>query len=338
MPRPLTFLCSSTAQWNPGDEWIFQGIKHLFQWHYAARPINWVLYDRSPDSFTAPWRCGEKRAKLLGNACHTEFPEHVDAVVVAGTPEWFGPHMEPLFARFGDGATPFLFLGIGYYHENVELNPCEKAILQRAFVTARDEYAVAALAPYGVEPDLLPCPALFSAPLESPSHYVEKIALVLQSDRVPNQNVSTGFKERTLALARSLAGQYAVTVVCNYIDEFREFAGSLDLPVLYRAHAADYFEQLLDFDLVVSTRLHSAIAANSMLKLAVILEESPRVRAAAAQFPFLYPATPEDAPAVIAQLRPAAEARRLLNWKRLFESRYLETLAVALRSYGLNSI
>jgi hypothetical protein len=326
-------LITSTRQWNPGDEWIAAGIRRVLA-DTTGRHINWVLYDRSPDNFESPWTA-QTRRDLLGNSWSPPRDCFFDAVVVAGTPAWAGPHLRPVVECFVQGSTPVLFLGIGHISECIELTGDELTVLKRSFVVTRDPLAMRALAAHGIEATLAVCPSLFSAPFEAPARRLRKIAVVMQNDAVINQAIPSGLKREMFDLVRILAHSYEVAVICNYIDEYCEFRERAGVPVFYTYDSAQYFEIMADFDIVISTRLHSAFLANSLLKPAVVTHDSPRVTAALEQCPYTRQCVPQDVPAMLASLDVDAEVRLLLNWKRDMKAHYTGLVAGALRSYGL---
>lgn len=334
--RPLRILCSSTRQWNPGDEWIARGIRRLFRTLYPDRPLNWVLYDRNPDCFLEPWAASTRRPQLLGNSYQPgqELPPF-DLVVIAGTPEWLGPHLEPIARIPQTSSAPVFYLGIDYPCTALPSTPEDLRTLSRALIVTRGGIARQALQALGFEVHTLPCPALFSAPFEYPTRALQKLAIVLQSDRVANQSVSAGLKARMLHMLPLLQSRFSVKIVCNYIDEYCEFSSSLDCPVFYSYDADDYFGLLSDCDMVISTRLHSALIANSLLKPAIVTNTRPRVTSAAEMCPYVFVCQPEEVPEFLERFEPDRAVRSLFNWKRDQEARYLEILRSALQKHGL---
>ena len=334
--NPLRILCSSTRQWNPGDEWIALGIRRLFHTLYPGRILNWILYDRSPDCFEKPWSAPDRKPLLLGNSYQPgEQLPPVDLLVVAGTPEWLGPHLEPLARIRPTSAAPVFYLGIDYPSAELPLSPFDRKMLSQSLVVARGPMARQALEGLGIQAHLLPCPALFSAFIEYPARTLRRIGLVLQSDRVANQSVSLELKSRMLTLVSQLRERYFVKVICNYIDEFFDFSATAECPVCYSYDSNDYFAYLADCDLVISTRLHSAIIANSLLKPAILTNAEPRATSAVELLPYVIVCEPEAVPGTLEQFDIDPAVRNLFNWKRAQETRYLDLLRGALQEHGL---
>jgi hypothetical protein len=298
--------------------------------------VNWILYDRSPDCFLEPWVKSRRKPHLLGNSYQPgeELPA-VDLVVMAGTPEWLGPHVEALARIRHTSAAPVFYLGIDYPTTELPCSPDDIRMLSGALIVTRGGIARRALQALGIQAHMLPCPALFAAPFEYPARALKSIGIVLQSDRVPNQAVSAAIKARMLGMLPLLQPRFSVKIICNYIDEYLEFSSSLDCPVCYSYDSGDYFRLLSDCDMVISTRLHSALIANSLLKPAIMTNAGPRVYSAAELCPYIFVREPEDVPAFLEHFEPDPVTRNLFNWKRNQEAQYLEILRGALQEHGL---
>ncbi|HYP14527.1 MAG TPA: polysaccharide pyruvyl transferase family protein, partial [Bryobacteraceae bacterium] len=323
---PLHILCCSTRQWNPGDEWIALGVRELFARIYDYRPLNWILYDRSPDSFVEPWECPSRRPGLLGNSYQPQAGGEVfHLAIAAGTPEWRGPHFESVFRS--TRPTPWMFLGVDHVHdEPIQPTDEELSILRTASVVTRGALGAEALSRLGVSSHTLPCPSLFAAKWERPTRQLARVGVVLQSDAIQNQSVPTPLKTASIRLVRDLNKHYQVTVFCNYIDEFRAFRSTLDVPVRYSYDSAEYMDMMSDCDVIVSTRLHSAFLANSLLKPAIVMNDSSRVQSAAALYPYVFPLEPQTVLPFLQQLDVQLVGRQLFNWKRVQEDRYKNLL------------
>lgn len=328
-------LISTTRQWNPGDEFIAWGVRYLMRQVFPDTLLVWVLYDRNPDLFPHPWESPNRREAQLSNSYSPGRALDVDIAVVAGTPEWHGPHLEPLFDEFQARPVPWLFIGIGHASESVTLTAGALRIIKTALVTTRDHLAASALSSYGVRAPVMPCPSIFGAPLEVPTRQIRRIGLVIQSDRVINQRISSDLKTRTLRLADTLLGAYDVRIICNYIDEFLELSERFPRNLFYSYEPMDYVDVLSTCDFVISTRLHSAFLASSMLKPAVVLNPDPRVTSALRAWPHVEYWTPEEVPVRLNSVDVNLWVRTLLNDKRHTERVYVKLLRTHCEQHGL---
>ena len=347
----MNILVSSTRQWNPGDEIILMGVRNLFEEALGAGGINWVLYDRNPDLFVDGFSTHQRRGVLWGNSYHHDSPECFDMALVAGTPEWMGKPLEGFYSTVRKGNLPLFVLGAGYIDAPIVFSEDELFCFQNVLklATVRDEYAASALKGISIRHEILPCPALFANPTNPPfgkgrsnptnpplgkgrskEGSVKKIGFIIQTNKTENQKVTEELSYACAHAVNQLRKKGVdVDVVCHYIDEFVEFAKVL-APVKYSYDSRDYISMIGSYDLVLSTRLHGAILANSLGKPAIMLNnDDSRCRGAAAQFPFIYASTPENIINDVMAFDPK-NAEKLVQWKTGIKDRYLSLLREAI--------
>jgi hypothetical protein len=318
--RTHTFLVSSSRQWNPGDEFILRGVRYLLEAQLGPN-INWVLWNRNPDLFVNRWQDSRLRPDFLTNSAVEPTLDVMDAVVLAGTPEWFGPSVERVYRellRHPD--VPFLALGIGgcgpgfYFaaHEREVFNRENSLIICRNPVLAQEineqlgsEKAI-----------VLPCPAFLSAPgfnERSSSDFEAALPTILvQGDTVENQSTSPAYvawlKNRFFTPQNS-DNQYRF--VAHYIDEFLLFSRlNPNKQIFYSYEPLDYLNFFATSARnLVASRLHGAIAALSCGTPAVLAEvESNRLSDAAKPF---------------GNLLPSLEFEAALDWSTHADTRQL---------------
>jgi hypothetical protein len=118
---------------------------------------------------------------------------------------------------------------------------------------------------------------------------------------------------------------FTVDVICHYIDEFIEFARTV-APLRYSYDARDYINILNDFDLIISTRLHGAILANSLGKPAILLyADDSRIKGASTLFPYIYTSDPDTLLDDLSKI-DLSKMNELIQWKGKIKERYLELL------------
>lgn len=332
--RATNILVSSTRQWNPGDEFILSGVQRLCQ-EWLPFPINWLLYDRNPDFMVNGWRDPRPREDLWSNVFRHEDLSSLDFAIIAGTPEWFGAPLQRFYAAIREYETPLLLLGVGYVDRPVEFSDDETYCLQNLTraVTTRDEYASTALAALDVSHQVLPDPALFAADREYYPDQARRLAFVLQSDETVNQAVSSklAYAGWHAALAAQARG-HEVDIVCFYVDEAVRFLRQQPLPVRYSYNAQDYLALLAEYDVIVSTRLHGAIVANSLGKPAILFNPDPRCLGAASLFPFIYVTEPQGIGDRLAQIDLGQVRDELPRWKAQIREQYLTVLRGVVRA------
>ncbi len=332
----MNILVSSTRQWNPGDEFILMGVRNLFEEALGPVGINWVLYDRNPDLFVDGFSTHQRKETIWGNSYHHDSPECFNLALVAGTPEWMGRPLEGFYSTVRRGRLPLYIIGAGYIDAPIVFSEDEMYCLKNTLKLAitRDEYASRALNEIGVQHEILPCPALFASTWESVPHVVKKIGFIIQTNKTVNQKVTEELSYACAHTVNQLRKKgFEVDVVCHYIDEFVEFTKVLS-PVRYSYDSLDYIDMIGSYDLVLSTRLHGAILANSMGKPAIMLNnDDSRCTGAAMLFPFIYVSTPENIINDVIAFDPK-NAEQLVQWKAGIKDRYLSLLREAI-SHGI---
>ena len=153
-------LFSTTRQWNPGDEFILLGVINILK--EILKDFNPIIYNRNPSirpkysylNFLYNSRFFSNRFFLLKSQLESFFRigfydnsfkdytslDFMDTVIFAGTPEWFGARLLPLYKKLLNYEKPILFLGIGTALENKKIKPIYDKVLNKAkLITTRDE-------------------------------------------------------------------------------------------------------------------------------------------------------------------------------------------------------
>ncbi|WP_374674241.1 polysaccharide pyruvyl transferase family protein [Ideonella sp.] len=274
----MNIVFSTTRQWNPGDEFILLGCMRALR--LAGLDFNPVIFNRNPQVRRTRrinrWLqaldrglAGGRLAPFLDNSLKddTDF-RCVDMVVFAGSPEWRGRRLEPLYRRIAEHGTPTLFLGLGtnrpFDFSSAHFSETEMAVLRAArLVTCRDTTTTAALAPVGARH--VTCPALLCCDedAEAPRRAVRRVGLIYGTDRASAHNRVAPATARYLqALYEQLlarhGGQIEFELVAHYIDELplaqQDWAGRL--PVRYHYDAIAYRGLYGRYDAVVGHRIH----------------------------------------------------------------------------------
>ncbi len=304
------------------------GVRNLFKEALGSGVINWVLYDRNPDLFVDGFSTHQRKETIWGNSYHHDSPECLDMALIAGTPEWMGRPLEGFYSAVRKGNTSLFITGAGYIDAPIVFSEDELYCLKNSLKLAivRDEYASRALNEIGVKHEILPCPALFASTVESAPQIVKKIGFIIQTNKTVNQKVSEELSYACAHAVNQLRKKgFEVDVVCHYIDEFVEFTKVLS-PVRYSYDSRDYIDMIGSYDLVLSTRLHGAILANSLGKPAIMLNnDDSRCTGAAMHFPFMYASSPENIINDVIAFDPK-KAEQLVTWKAGIKDRYLSLL------------
>ena len=330
--KSMNILVSSTRQWNPGDEFILFGVRNLLREVLKGHRINWVLYDRNPDLFIDGFSNPLHKDRIWGNSFHHKDTRCFDLALIAGTPEWMGLPLKGFYEAVKEGSLPLIILGVGYIDAPITFSEDELYSFHNLLkvATVRDEYASRAFNEVGIRHEILPCPALFASLKETVPEGIKKIGFIIQTSKTPNQSVPEELSQASAHTIKRLRNMgFEVDVVCNYIDEFVEFARTLAL-VRYSYDAHDYIDILKDYDLIISTRLHGAILANSLGKPAMMLNiDDSRCRGASSKFPFIYLSSPDTIIEDVSTFK-TKDLDKLVQWKAQIKNTYLAILEKAL--------
>lgn len=349
----MNIVFSTTRQWNPGDEFILLGCMRALR--LAGLDFNPIIFNRNPQVRRTRrinrWlqgldrRLGGRFAPFLDNSLKddTDF-RCVDLVVFAGSPEWRGLRLAPLYRQIAQHGTPTLFLGLGtnrpFDFSRGHFSQDEMAVLRAArLVTCRDNATTAALSPVAARH--IPCPALLCCDEESPRRAVHRVGLIYGSDRAAAHNRVSGDTARYLdTLYRQLVsthgGQYTFELVAHYIDELplaRADWGDA-LPLRYHYDAIAYRALYGRYDLVVGHRIHGVGMSASQGIPGVCIAHDRRGETARGFLAEMV--TPEDG--VDAAMRAfervagdvAARSERLVEHKRQVEATYVGAIREAL--------
>jgi len=324
----MNILVSSTRQWNPGDEFILFGVRNLLREALKGEGINWILYDRNPDLFVDGFDHPFHRERIWGNSFHHSHFQCLDMALIAGTPEWMGSSLKRFYRIVIEGHLPLAMLGVGYIDAPISFTEDELYCFkhQLKVATVRDEFASRALIETDIPHEMLPCPGLFASLHEHPPDAIRKIGFIIQTDKTVNQSVPEELSHACAHTVMRLRSKgWSVDVICHYIDEFVEFARTL-APVRYSYDARDYVDILMDYDLIISTRLHATIIANSLGKPSILFYDGdPRTRGAASLFPFIHISSPDKVLDDIDRL-DITSSKELIIWKTQMKERYLAIL------------
>ncbi|QLH41545.1 MAG: polysaccharide pyruvyl transferase family protein [Coxiellaceae bacterium] len=256
---------------------------------------NWLLWNRNPDLFINRWENAHQHPERLTNSLREPCLDVIDLVIFAGTPEWTGQSVRRIYEELlRYPHVPVLMLGVGSGAANIDLSPIEIEVISRDNVTIITRAAELANAINALiekpKAIAMPCPALFCNATETFPGNNNKIGFILQSSSVINQSIS----ETSVQTILQFLGNYAeksVDVVCFYIDEFMRFIRSLsNKSVIYDLNAAVYLKRLQQYSVVLSTRLHGAIASLSCgVPTILVCDDNYRIQSTAELFGGILP-------------------------------------------------
>lgn len=249
----MNILISTTSNWNPGDDFIRYGVKNLLT-PLISEQINWIHYDRNPDYFTPGiWEMGANhKSNIMNNPINWDL---IDAVVLAGSPEFLHGPLKPLYEGLANHPEiPLLAIGVGYSFstENLKLTDSELWCLNRdnTLIITRQydlQESLQRLLTHKVH--CLPCPALFALNYTK-DFKSDRVLCIPQSTKGP-QAID---EQDRIEIQRFLSFKNS-DVLCHYIKDLEEFGG------YFSTDAKELLTEISKYSIIFTNRLHGGIVA-----------------------------------------------------------------------------
>lgn len=272
----MRILLSTTIAHNPGDELIARGVLNLLRYGQKINDLEVVVYNRNPDlQYKMP---RTPITNSIGNY-YTDPVDltGIDAVVLAGSPEWFGPPMEPLYKElYKNPKIPLYCFGVGLGDPSATLTELDRDVLVSATTIPRSTDTYQFLKGYEMNcEEPLPCPALFS----SMGTFQNQPKGVLRVVQAPGH----GWHEVRESFLKGLKPEHEK--LCVHVKELAYYRDAQ-----YAGSCGAVLDKIARYSGVISTRLHAAIAALSLeIPAAVVGKGDFRIETCADMFGDLLP-------------------------------------------------
>lgn len=286
--RPLNIVISGTTMWNPGDDFVRNGVVAVLRRHFVPRPLNLFFYNFSADVIPPYGRLGGRGNNVgpgdlerLGGAC--------DLVVIAGLSA--GREIKPLYEWIiGAGLTDrVVMIGAGYENAYVEkhcVQEPEATIFSAArMITGRTRKKPAFLESLGTPYAHLSCPSVLSVDRVKdvpPGASVRRIGFSIQLPHergIVNQATGSDAAELATETMLRLADRHDITLIAHHKTEYTDFVRRFAHPrisVVFQSFVQDLAETYRSIDLMVTTRLHAGLGANAHGVPALIINDTDR--------------------------------------------------------------
>ncbi|MCK5605680.1 polysaccharide pyruvyl transferase family protein, partial [Candidatus Pacearchaeota archaeon] len=287
MRKLKNIIISGTNFWNPGDDFVRDGVIRVLKELFEGYTLNFLFYNFNADYFP------QSKFKGIGNMIAAgdldKYRGFVDAIVIAGLSA--GDEIKDLYNwivanRLEDRVY---LIGAGYENDYVDKHIYEEpeaTIFKNArVIIGRTEKTPAFIPRLGLPYYHLNCPAILSVKevKDVPADKkIEKIGFSIQipHDRgIPNQSTGDSMYQLATSILLELSSRYAVEVVAHHKTEYFYFLNLLkdhDIPVVFSSFYQDLFDIYPRYDLVISTRLHACLFANGFGIPAFIINETDR--------------------------------------------------------------
>ncbi|HTR40267.1 MAG TPA: glycosyltransferase [Pseudomonadales bacterium] len=286
--RTKNIIISGTNAWNPGDDFVREGVIRVLKEVYAGETLNFLFYNFNPDFIAHGVQFS--RSNIISHGDLEKYRDFVDAVVVVGVSA--GEEVKPLYRWIlANGLADKTYLISGHYEsgycaEHISKEP-EAAIFRQArIVIGRTKKRPDFITSNNILYHHVNCPALLSVPEVKVISAGKKIERVGFSIQLPpslggliNQSCADAAYKLTVAALTELSRQYQVEVVAHHKTEYFHFLKLLrgtGIPVLFSSFYHDLHDIYRRYDLVVTTRLHTSLFANGHGIPGIIINDTDR--------------------------------------------------------------
>lgn len=270
---PRNIVISGTNFWNPGDDFVRDGVVAVLRQVLVGCDLNFLFYNFNADFFPQDKFKGISNLASQGDL--DRMRGHVDAVVIAGLSA--GEEIKDLYRWvIANGLQDRVFLiGAGYENSYVAQHVAgepEATIFRHARIITgrtakRPEFLRELATPYVH----LNCPAILSVPevkTVPDGRQMERIGFSIQLPHEVgevNQTCDGSLSRLAVDILTTLEPHFAVEVIAHHKSEYFFFLDLLKgtgIPVLFSSFYQDMSEWYRRQDLVITTRLHSSLFAN----------------------------------------------------------------------------
>jgi len=285
--KTKNIIISGTNFWNPGDDFVRDGIIRILRKLFKEHTLNFLFYNFNQDFYPQSKFSGIHNMAAVGDL--DKYHEFVDAVVIAGLSA--GKKIKDLYNWvIANGLEDRVYLiGAGYENSYVDkyiYEEPEATIFKKArVITGKTKKTPALIPELGLPYYHINCPAILSVENVKDVPVDRKIERIGFSIQIPHEmgivNQATGDVMYQLAtnILLNLSSKYTVEVVAHHKTEYFHFLHLLknhDIPVIFSSFYQDLFDIYPRYDLVISTRLHACIFANGFGIPAFIINETSR--------------------------------------------------------------
>ncbi len=280
-------VISGTNYWNPGDDFVRDGVIRVLHGLFPGTPLNFLFYNFNPEFHPQDKFAGIGNFVSKGDL--DQYRDSIDHIVIAGLSA--GDEIKDLYRWIiSNGLEDRVFLiGAGYENNYVAghvLQEPEATIFRKArIVIGRTEKTPAFVRQTGVRYVHLNCPAILSVPeVKSvpPGKRIERIGFSIQLPHeigIVNQACAATHYELAVAILRDLSRSYEVEVVAHHKSEYFHFLRLLRharIPVIFSSFYQDLHGIYPRYDLVITTRLHASLFANGHGIPGIIINDTDR--------------------------------------------------------------
>jgi FkbM family methyltransferase len=285
--RTKNIVISGTNFWNPGDDFVRDGIIRVLREVFPGEPLNFLFYNFNADFFPRDKFAGIGNDLAKGDL--DKYRDLVDAVIIAGLSA--GDEIKDLYRWVVANALEqkVYLIGAGYENGYVEQHigqePEATIFRQARLVTGRTAKTPEFIQAAGIPYHHINCPAILSVPEVkkiAPGKTIRRIGFSLQlphGEGLTNHSCAREQYDLAMAVLRDLSRHYEVEIVAHHKTEYLHFVNLLrgeNIPVFFSSFYEDLHEIYPRYDLVITTRLHASLFANGHGIPGIIINDTDR--------------------------------------------------------------
>lgn len=291
-------VISGTNFWNPGDDFVRDGVIRILRKLFEEYTLNFLFYNFNQDFFPQSKFSGIHNMAAAGDL--DKYRDFVDAVVIAGLSA--GKEIKDLYNWIieNDLLDRVYLIGAGYENTYVDKNISqepEATIFRNArIITGRTQNKPNFITELGLPYHHINCPAMLSVENVKDIPAKKNIETIGFSIQLPhrvgivNHCCDASMYKLAAHTLLELLPRYNVEIIAHHKEEYFHFLNLVkghDIPVFFSSFYQDLFDIYRRYDLVISTRLHACIFANSHGIPGIIINDTDRHTHCAQGFPHL---------------------------------------------------
>ncbi len=280
-------VISGTNFWNPGDDFVRDGVIRVLKSMYPADALNFLFYNFNADFFPQDKFAGISNLAARGDL--DRYRDKIDAIVIAGLSA--GDEIQDLYRWIiANGLEKRVCLiGAGYENDYVDQHVAqepEATIFRNArIIIGRTAKVPGFIRTLGTPYRHVNCPAILSVPHvkeTAAGRRIERIGFSIQlphDEGLVNHSCARPQYELALDVLEDLSRKFCVEIIAHHKSEYFHFLNlerTRGIPVRFSSFYQDLFEVYPRFDLVVTTRLHSSLFANGHGVPGIIINDTDR--------------------------------------------------------------
>jgi len=285
----MNIIISGTNFWNPGDDFVRDGVVKVIENLFKNYRINFLFYNFNQDFFPHSKFDGIANTVAAGDI--DKYADHIDAIVIAGLSA--GNEISDLYNWIikNNLCDRVYLIGAGYENTYVDkyirLEPAATIFKNARVITGRTRKKPNFITDHNLPYHHIHCPAILSVPDVKhvpEDKQIEKIAFSIQLPHrigISNHACTTAMHRLSMQILFGLYHDFEIEVIAHHKSEYFYFLElfkdiGLSVPVIFSSFYQEMYDVYPNYDFIISTRLHACLFGNGHGIPAVIINDTDR--------------------------------------------------------------